>query len=410
MINEKYQDNLANTAVKIGVNIQPNQFLVINSPIETADFARKVAKAAFEAGAEDVYINYYDEKFTKLRLNQASKDVIKDVPDWWLERQQNILDRGGAVISIHAADPDIMKEVDAEKLQAKISAQETASEEYNKALMGNKNRWCVISVPTVNWAKKVFPEAKNGQMATDLLWNAIIRSTYSNSTDPVTEWHEKDQLLKERAEYLTKKQYDQLHYTNELGTDLYIGLPENHIWSGGSEIAKDGVNFFPNLPTEEIYTAPDKNRVNGRVVASYPLNLHGKLVEDFSFHFKDGKVSECYARRNEDILKELLSEKNADFLGEVALVPKNSPISNMNLLFYNTLFDENASCHLALGEAYPTSVENGSELNDEELETIGLNTSPIHVDFMIGTDDLTVTGITKDGKEELIISDGEFMI
>lgn len=409
MINEKYQENLAETAVKIGVNIQPNQFLVINSPVETADFARKVAKAAFDAGAEDVYINYNDQKFSKIRLDNASKETLKEIPDWWSDRLNNIIDRGGAIINISAVDPDLMDEVDTEKIETSIEAKKSASHDYNEALMGNKNRWCVISVPTTNWAKKVFPEAMNGQKATDLLWNAILRSTHCISKDPIKEWHEQDKLFKERAERLNKKQYDQLHYTNDLGTDLYIGLPKNHIWSGGSEVSQDGVSFFPNLPTEEIFTAPDKYRVNGRVAASYPLIYHGKTIEDIQLEFKDGKVVDVFANKNEDLLRKIIEKDNNGYLGEVALVPYSSPISEMNILFYNTLFDENASCHLALGTAYPNSIEDGLIMTEEELDEAGINTSSDHIDFMIGTEDLKITGVNEDGSEEPIFINGNFV-
>lgn len=410
MVNEKFRQNLANTAVKIGVNIQPNQFLVINSPIETADFAREIAQAAFEAGAEDVYINYNDEKFSKLRLDNATKETLENIPDWWTERLDSYINRGAAIISISAIDPDLMKDVDTEKVKASAKAKEEASIDYSNAMMGNKNRWCVISIPTENWAKKVFPSAANGKMATDLLWNAILRSTHCNEQDPISEWHQKDRNFKKRAYWLNNHQFDQLHYTNSLGTDLYVGLPKNHVWSGGSEIAQDGVKFFPNLPTEEIFTAPDRNRVNGKVVSSYPLVYHGKIIEDFALTFKDGKVVDKCAKKNEDVLDVLLSNEGADRLGEVALVPFNSPISDMNILFYNTLFDENASCHLALGDAYPTCIKDGTELTQEELLEKGLNKSQTHVDFMIGTDDLNISGIDKNGNETIIFKDGNFVI
>lgn len=410
MINEAYQDNLAKTAVKIGVNIQPDQFLVINSPIETADFARKVAEAAFEAGAGDVYINYGDEKFNKIRLNNVTEETLKKVPDWYSEQLDNIIERGGAVISISAVDPDLLKDIDSNKISAQTVARANASESFSEALMSNKNRWCIISVPTENWAKKVFPDAKGNQLAVDLLWNAILRSTLSNTPDPIKAWKEKDLKFKKRAAWLNNKQFKELHYKNDLGTDLYIGLPENHVWSGGSEIAQDGVKFFPNLPTEEIFTAPHREKVNGRVVSSYPLVYQGKTIENLVLDFKDGKVVDYSATTNEDIIQSLISRENSNYLGEVALVPFNSPISDMNILFYNTLFDENAACHLALGDSYPTCIQDGNDLSKEELLERGLNQSRDHVDFMIGTEDMTITGINQDGEEEIIFENGNFII
>lgn len=410
MVNEKYIKNLAETAVKIGVNIQPDQYLVINSPIETAEFAREIAKSAFEAGAVDVFINYTDEKFSKIRLDSASKETLKEVPDWWTERLDDFIKKGAAVISISAIDPDLMKDVDAQKVQVSVQAKEEASKNYSDAMMGNKNRWCVISVPTKNWAKKVFPEARNGELATDLLWNAIIRSTHCNDINPIEKWHKKDDEFKNKSEWLNQKQFKKLHYKNNLGTDLYIGLPENHIWSGGSEIAQDGVRFFPNLPTEEIFTAPDKDKIDGKVVSTYPLVYHGKTIEDFTLEFKDGKIIDSCARKNEDILKSLIEIEGANSLGEVALVPQDSTISDMNILFYNTLFDENASCHLALGDAYPSCIEDGAQMSKEELSKHGLNQSPTHVDFMIGSDDMSISGIDENGNETEIFKNGNFVI
>ncbi len=408
MVNEKYSKNLAKTAVKIGVNIQPDQFLVINSPIETADFAREIARAAFNAGARDVYIDWKDEKFSQIRISRASEESLEEVPDWWTSKLEEYIDKGAAVITISAKDPDLMEMVDNERIDTNKKALNLASTDYHKALMENKNRWCVISVPTAGWARKVFPEARNKQQAIDLLWNAIFRSTRCNEKDPIEFWKNKDSDFKKKAQWLNEQRFDKLHITTELGTDVTIGLPEDHLWSGGSEIAQDGIEFFPNLPTEEIYTAPDKNRIDGHVVASYPLDHEGKIIDKFAVDFKDGKVIDFCARKNEDLLAKLLKEEGADSLGEIALVPYDSPISDMNLLFYNTLFDENAACHMAFGDAYPTSIKDGTEYSEEELAEKGLNRSKIHTDFMFGTKDTNITGITKDGRELPIFVNGNF--
>ncbi len=409
MLNNKYTENLAKTSVKIGVNLQKDQILVINAPIETAEFAREVAKEAYDAGAKDVFIHYNDEQFHKLRYERTTEETLREVPDWWRERLDYAVNNNAAIISISAVDPDLLTDISTAKINASIEARQEAMSDYNKALMGNRNRWCVISVPTASWAVKVFPEAKNSAQALDLLWSAIIRSTHCNTRDPIAEWHEKDQIFKERSKWLNEQQFDKLHYKNELGTDLMVGLPKRHVWSGGSEKAQDGVEFFPNLPTEEIFTAPDRMRVDGRLVSSYPLVYRGKTIESFSLNFKDGEITDWCAKTNEDVLSSLIeSHKNHMRLGEAALVPYDSAISRMDLLFYNTLFDENASCHFAIGSAYPGCVENGAELTEEELLEAGLNQAPNHVDFMIGTKDLQITGIKEDGTEIPVFTDGNF--
>lgn len=402
---QEQKNNLAKIAVTLGVNIQPGQYLMINSPVETADFARSLAKAAFEAGAGDVYINYSDEDYAKLRYTYADSAALADIPEWWRLRLQDFLERGGCVISIAAGDPDLMREIDADKIAAAVRARQAASADYSRAMMVNDNRWCVISAATQGWAKKVFPDSQN---PTAQLWDAILSASGADTEDPVAAWRKKDETFKRRARWLNEKQFESLRYTNARGTDLTVGLPKNHVWSGGSETARDGVRFFPNLPTEEIFTAPDRSRVNGRVVASYPLSYQGKNIEDFELTFKDGKVVDVRAGRHEDMLRELIKNDGADYLGEVALVPYDSAISNLNLLFYNTLFDENAACHLALGDAYPGCVQGGEDMSAEELLAHGLNQSQTHVDFMIGTKDLSITGIGADGSETPVFVNGNF--
>ncbi len=402
------KENLAEISVKIGVNLQPGQELFINSPIETADFARLIAKSAFDAGAKDVHVNYQDEKLSKLRYEGADKETLSEIPDWFKLKYDEILDKKGAVISIHASDPDLLSGIDQEKILASVKAREEATREYSDAIMADDVRWCVISVPTDSWAKKVFPQSST---PVDDLWKAIFKTTYTDQEDPVACWREKDKAFKARAEKLNEKQYKALRYKNSRGTDITVGLPKNYIFSGGSEKAKDGVEFFPNLPTEELFSAPDKDRVDGTLVSAYPLVYNGKIIDRFSLTFKDGKVVDYKAEIGEDALDSLIHvSEGSDHLGEVALVPYDSAISNMNLLFYNTLFDENASCHFALGAAYPTCVKGGENMRPEELEKAGLNQSPTHVDFMVGTDDLKITGVLEDGTEEKIFENGNFVI
>lgn len=405
-MNQK-QKNLAKIAVEIGVNLQPGQNLYINSPIETADFARELSQAAFDAGAKDVQIFYADEQFAKIRYENASCEALAEVPESYKIRYQEILDKDGAVISIHASDPNLLTDVAPEKIMANVRAREEATQEYSDAVMADQIRWCVVSVPTDSWAKSVFPDDED---SVDHLWDAILSSTYCDQDDPVACWREKDKTFNSRAKRLNDKQYRALRYKNARGTDITVGMPKNHIWSGGSEAAQDGISFFPNLPTEEIFSAPNCDEVNGTLVSAYPLVYQGRTIDNFSITFKDGKAVSWQAETGADALDDLIhASDGSDRLGEIALVPHDSAISNMNLLFYNTLFDENAACHFALGAAYPGCVENGENLTREELQAIGLNQSPTHVDFMVGTDDLEIVGITEDGQEEAIFEQGNFV-
>ncbi|MEG0076143.1 MAG: aminopeptidase [Eubacterium sp.] len=401
---------LAELTVKIGVNIQPRQNLIINSPIECSEFARALAESAYKAGARDVMINYNDEKFSKIRYTHATLDVFKEVAPWFVDKQNDTIKKGCAVISVYADDPDLLKDVDPEKIKTASGAIQKATESYHMAMMNNECRWCVVSVPTIGWATKVFPGVED-ETAVDMLWDAIFKATRADQDDPIEAWYTFNKNFEDKTNFLNKKQFVKFIYKNSLGTHLEVGMPENHIWAGGSEKASDQIEFFPNIPTEEIFSAPHKDQVNGTLVSSHPLVYNGQLIDHFSFVFKDGKVADYNAEIGQDALKNLVeASEGSNQLGEISFVPYHSPISDMNLLFYNTLFDENASCHFALGAAYPTCVENGSKLSVEALKTAGLNYSTTHVDFMVGTKDLSIIGIEKDGTEIPIFTNGDWSI
>ena len=400
--------NLAGITVQIGINVQPGQPVVINTPVECADFARLLAQAAYEAGAGDVLLDYSDARLARLRYDNVSIERLTNIPNWKIDKLHSRLDEGAAMISIHADDPSVMAGVDTSKVLAASRASQAATKFYHEAVITNANRWCVISVPTPGWAKKVFPDLSETE-AVSALWEAIFKATRTDLPDPVAAWRQHDDSFKSIAGYLNQKQFKILHYKNSLGTDFTIGMPDNHVWAGGSENAKDGVNFFPNIPTEEIFSAPHKDTANGTLVAAYPLVYHGQLIENFSLTFKDGVVVDFSAETGYEALDSLIhSCPGSDRLGEIALVPARSPISEMGILFYNTLFDENAACHFALGSCYPECVAGGAELSEAEQNAIGLNTSDTHVDFMVGTTDLTITGIDADGNAWPIFIDGNF--
>ncbi|GMA98385.1 aminopeptidase [Pelosinus sp. IPA-1] len=404
----KMLEKYARLIVKTGVNIQKGQTMVITSPIECASFARMVAQFAYEEGARDVVLNWKDELLAKIRFMQAPEEVFEEFPEWQKEFYLSYVKQGAAFVSIAASDPELFKDVNPGRLVKVQKASNTALKEYRERIMSNKNSWCVVSIPTTAWAKKVFPKLSEEQ-AVEALWEAILKTVRVDTTDPVAAWEEHKRNLKKHAEFLNTHQFQFLQYKNSLGTDLRIELPKNHVWLGGSEFTPEGLEFLANMPTEEVFTMPKKTGANGTVFSSKPLNYNGNLIDDFSLTFKEGKVVDFTAKQGYEILKGLVeTDEGSHFLGEVALVPYNSPISNSNILYYNTLFDENASCHLAIGKAYPVCIKDGENMSNEELKALGVNDSLTHVDFMIGTKDLEIIGITAEGKEIAVFKNGDF--
>lgn len=401
---EKY----AKLAVKMGVNLQKDQVLLINSPVECIDFARAITEAAYKEGAKEVIVHYNDQTVQRLKLNYASLDTLSNTPNWIAESYNTYAREGCCVISISASDPDAYKGISMEKISTYQKSRQLALKEYYDYSMANKIRWTVVSVPTEAWALKVFKDSDSKE-AVDKLWEVIFNVVRLNNDDPIKAWKEHNKNIHAKLEFLNKNKLKKLHYTNSCGTDLFIDLPKDHLWLGGSEKCANGIEFNANMPTEEVFTLPEKFGVNGTVVSSKPLSYGGNLINNFSLTFKDGKVIDFKAEEGYDALKELLnSDEGASYLGEVALVPYDSPISNSNLIFYNTLFDENAACHLAFGKAYPICVENSENLSEEELLEKGANNSIIHVDFMIGTKDLNITGINLNNEEVAIFSNGNW--
>lgn len=401
---EKY----AKLAVKKGVNLQKDQVLLVNSPIECIDFARAIAKVGYEEGAKEVVVHYGDQTLQRLKLENASIETLKDVPNWIAESYNHYAREGCCVISISASDPDAYKGIPMDKISAYQKSRQIALKEYYEYSMSNKIRWTVVSVPTEAWALKIFKDS-TAKESVEKLWDVIFKVVRLDNEDPIKAWDEHNAKIAEKLEFLNNNKLKKLHYTNSNGTDLNIELPEDHIWLGGSEKCNSGIEFNANMPTEEVFTLPKKNGINGIVTSSKPLSYGGNLINDFSLTFKDGKVVDFSAKEGYETLKDLLeSDEGAKYLGEVALVPFDSPISNSNLIFYNTLFDENAACHLAFGKAYPTCIVNGDNLNKDELSKKGANDSIIHVDFMIGTNDLNIVGYTYDNKEIDVFKNGNW--
>ncbi|MBQ7497583.1 MAG: aminopeptidase [Selenomonas sp.] len=399
----------ARLVVRVGVNLQDDQILVINSPLECAEFARLIAAEAFAAGAHDVVVSWGDEELARIRYAGGRKEIFTEFPEWRVRFYQDYAEQGAAFVSIAARNPEIFKDIEQEKLTLSAQAAGAALLEYRARLMNNENTWCVVSVPTAGWAKKVFPELGEEE-AKARLWQEIFRTVrIEPETDPAAAWTEHIATLQKAAEFLNKQNFKTLHYKNSLGTDLTVELPEGHIWAGGAEKSATGVTFAANMPTEEVYSLPLREGVNGTVYASKPLIYNGNRIENFHLTFKEGRVVDFGAEVGEETLKELINmDEGSHYLGEVALVPYDSPISNSGILFYNTLFDENAACHLALGKAYPTCLEGGEKMDSVTLLQHGVNDSLVHEDFMIGTADLSIVGITREGEKVEIFRNGNF--
>lgn len=407
-MNKSFLIKYASLAVNIGVNIQKDNILVISSPIETAEFARLITEEAYKSGAKDVIVHYGDQKLTKIKLENSSLETISNIPEWQAESYNYYARQEACFISISASDPDGLKGVPVEKIGASQKARTSALKEYFDNSMSNKCRWCVLSVPTLSWAKKVFPKVSDDE-AMESLWDVIFKTVRVYTENPVNAWKKHNAYLEEKIKFMNNNNFKSVHLKSANGTDLNIELPEGHIWAGGSEGDVNGIPFNANIPTEEVFTLPKKTGVNGIVYSSKPLSYGGNLIDNFSITFKDGKAIDFTAETGYDLLKQMLeSDEGAKYLGEVAFVPYNSPISNSKLIFFNTLFDENAACHLAFGRAYESCVKDADKYSEEELEKIGVNNSVIHVDFMIGTSDLEITGINKNGEAIQIFSNGNW--
>lgn len=401
----------AKLLIEVGLSVRKGQTLVIACPVECAYFARMCASAAYDAGAREVVMNWKDDYLSREKYLRASDDVFDTVPEWQKHFYNDYAVSDMAYLAISATDPETLKGVDPDRMTRAQRASAAAIDVFQRQQMQNGFPWCIASIPIPSWAKKVFPElSENDAMAK--LWDAIFQTVrISGDGKAVERWQEHLATLSARRGKLNELHFKSLHYTNSLGTDLTIELPETHLWSTGGSVSTKGQSFIANMPTEEIFTAPLKTGINGTVYAAMPLVDNGNIIDGFHFVVKDGKITEAHAEKGEEFLKAAISvDEGASYFGEVALVPYDSPISNQKILFYNTLFDENASCHIAFGEAYPECIENGAQMEREQLEEKGLNYSITHVDFMVGTADLSIVGTTHDGREVPVFVNGNFAI
>lgn len=397
---ENFQNNLekyAELVVKVALNIQKGQKLHINCAIENADFARLITEKAYKVGAKKVSTDFYDPMNQRLTYEMAPEEGLANFPDWQVKRFDELIDEGGALLNIYALDPDLLNGVDADRIAISRKASASKLGRFQEAQSNGAISWCIASVPSQKWAAKIFPDLDPEEQM-DALWEQIFHTTRTDLKDPVAAWKQHIETLEEKAAYLNEKNFKSLHYKAP-GTDLNIGLAEDHVWMAAGFTSNDGISFIPNIPTEEVFTMPHKDGINGTVSSTKPLNYGGNLVENFSLTFENGKVVDFKAEQGYETLKNILdTDEGARSLGEVALVPHDSPISNSGLIFFNTLFDENASCHIALGKALLLNLKDSKNLTKEEMIEKGFNESMTHVDFMIGSANLDIDGETHDGQ------------
>ena len=403
---EKLQ-KYAELIVKVGVNVQPGQEVVLYINVDQQHLAHLIVKEAYKAGAGKVMIKWSDTFAQREFLEHASDEFLENVPEFAKEEAKYIADQRCCRISVMSEDPGAFGGIDQKRVAAYQSANGKALMPVRQATQNNDLSWTVVAAASPAWAERVFPDLK-GEAATDRLWEEIFKTTRIDREDPIQAWKDHDAKLHEKEDWLNKEQFSALHYTSPR-TDLTIGLPENHVWEGGGSKNAAGIEFMANMPTEECFTAPDNRRINGYVTSTKPLSYAGNILENMKFTFKDGKVVEATAEKGQAVLDHLLeTDEGVRSLGEVSLVPDPSPISQSGITFFNTLFDENASDHLALGAAYPFNVQGGTKMSEDQLKAKGINFSQAHVDFMVGSADMNIDGIKKDGTIVPVFRNGDW--
>lgn len=401
--------NYAKLIAKTGVNVKSGQDVIIRAELDQPEFVAYVAEECYRAGARNVRVEWSHQPVSRLNAIYQSEDTLAEVAPWQEEKLRDQSLSLPAVIYLESADPDGMNGVDAHKVSSASMRRFPKIKPYRDA-MENKYQWCIAAVAGKNWAKKVFPKEKNAQAAEEKLWEAILRCSRAEG-NPIGNWNEHNKNLSERCRILNGLHLKKLFYRSSNGTDLTVGLMPEGVFAGGGETKLSGRYFNPNIPSEEVFTTPRRGLAEGVVYSTKPLSYQGQLIENFHLRFADGKVTEAAAEKGEEVLKKMLAmDEGASYLGECALVPFDSPINESGLLFYNTLFDENASCHLALGRGFSMCVKGYENYSDEKIKELGVNDSMIHVDFMIGARDLSIEGETEDGARVPIFVNGNWAI
>ncbi|SGT27466.1 aminopeptidase PepS [Staphylococcus aureus] len=402
---EKLQQ-YAELLVKVGMNVQPKQPVFIRSSVETLELTHLIVEEAYHCGASDVRVVYSDPTLKRLKFENESVEHFAnhELKSYDVEARMDYVKRGAANLALISEDPDLMDGIDSQKLQAFQQQNARAFKGYMESVQKNQFPWVVAAFPSKAWAKRVYPELSVEEAYIKFI-DEVFDIVRIDGNDPVENWRQHIANLSVYAQKLQQKNYHALHYVSE-GTDLTVGLAKNHIWEDATSYVNGKEQaFIANIPTEEVFTAPDRNRVDGYVTNKLPLSYNGTIIDQFKLMFKDGEIIDFSAEKGEAVLKDLINtDEGSRRLGEVALVPDDSPISNRNTIFYNTLFDENAACHLAIG----FNIQGGTEMTVEEKIASGLNDSNVHVDFMIGSSDLTIYGIFEDGSKELVFENGNW--
>ncbi|MGS7026503.1 aminopeptidase [Staphylococcus aureus] len=406
---EKLQQ-YAELLVKVGMNVQPKQPVFIRSSVETLELTHLIVEEAYHCGASDVRVVYSDPTLKRLKFENESVEHFAnhEIKSYDVEARMDYVKRGAANLALISEDPDLMDGIDSQKLQAFQQQNARAFKGYMESVQKNQFPWVVAAFPSKAWSKRVYPELSVEEAYIKFI-DEVFDIVRIDGNDPVENWRQHIANLSVYAQKLQQKNYHALHYVSE-GTDLTVGLAKNHIWEDATSYVNGKEQaFIANIPTEEVFTAPDRNRVDGYVTNKLPLSYNGTIIDQFKLMFKDGEIIDFSAEKGEAVLKDLINtDEGSRRLGEVALVPDDSPISNRNTIFYNTLFDENAACHLAIGSAYAFNIQGGTEMTVEEKIASGLNDSNVHVDFMIGSSDLTIYGIFEDGSKELVFENGNW--
>lgn len=400
-------DKYAELAIKVGLNLQAGQALLIDAPLESAPLVRLAAKHAYQGGARLVEVFWRDEALTRIRFQYAPRDSFGNVSEGQVRAAKGYAEQGDAFLGISGQDPDLLRDQDPALVAEYQKALAEKFRPVNELAMRDAYNWLVLAAPSKQWAARVFPHVPTSEQ-TARLWDAIFSACRVYESDPVAAWQQHVRELSLRRDELNQKRYDALHFFAS-ETDLTVGLVEDHLWVGASTPTQRGLLFVGNMPTEEVFTMPHRARVNGIVTATLPLSIRSRVIDKFTVTFENGRVTNAVASNDQAVLDELLAtDEGARHLGEVALVPHSSPISKTGILFFNALFDENAASHLALGKSYPTNIRNGSHLSEMELAQRGANDSLIHLDFMIGSSEMNVDGIRADGSREPIMRNGEW--
>lgn len=407
--NQERLTQYADVLIQVGLNVQPEQSVCISAPLEAADFARLLMRRAYHAGASSVYIDWHDPLSKRIRLEVESETNLQIVPGWMLQKSLEQCEKNTAFLYIDAENPDLLAGVEAARISMHAKALSAALKPANKYFMEDRVTWLVCSIPTTEWAQKVFPQEAPLD-AVNRLWETIFTVMRMNEKNPVAAWRRHLHSLETRAAFLNEQRFCKLHYRAP-GTDLTVELPPQHLWLAANSTNAEGTPYVANMPTEEVYTLPKRDGVNGTLQSTMPLAYAGVVIEGLTLRFEQGRIVDFSAASGYDVVKGLIdTDEGTHFLGEIALVPVDSPISKLNTLFYNTLFDENASCHIAIGEAYSTCLAGGKFMTREQLMEAGANDSLEHVDFMVGSNHLNIDGYLPDGTSISIFRNGNWAI